>query len=171
MAVACQGSGQPSDLSSITSTAAGFSASALLICLGLLDQGRTPHRAAVRLRGCDVAGLQLRQAEEREAAQEAWQTQGHVFTMEDGPAARYELCNPAIPEAPKGSGEALPPLTFHGLRHCHASLMLASGADLAVVSKLLGHKSITITADIYGHLIGTVASDAVNGAANLIAHT
>jgi site-specific recombinase XerD len=49
--------------------------------------------------------------------------------------------------------------------------MLASGADLAVVSKLLGHKSITITADIYGHLIGTVASDAVNGAANLIAHT
>ena len=47
--------------------------------------------------------------------------------------------------------------------------MLASGADLAVVSKLLGHKSITITADIYGHLIGTVASDAVNGAANLIA--
>ena len=31
------------------------------------------------------------------------------------------------------------------------------------MSKLLGHKSITITADIYGHLIGTVASDAVNG--------
>jgi integrase len=71
----------------------------------------------------------------------------------------------------KGSEEELPPLTFHGLRHCHASLMLASGADLAVVSKLLGHKSITITADIYRHLIGTVASDAVNGAANLIAHT
>jgi integrase len=27
---------------------------------------------------------QLRQAEEYEAAQEAWQTEGHVFTMEDG---------------------------------------------------------------------------------------
>jgi integrase len=48
--------------------------------------------------------------------------------------------------------------------------MLASGADIAVASKLLGHKSITITADIYGHVIGTVASDAGNGAANLIAH-
>jgi integrase len=70
-----------------------------------------------------------------------------------------------------GSGAALPPLSFHGLRHCAASLMLASGADIAVVSKLLGHASIAITSDIYGHLIGTVASEAVNGAANLIAHT
>ena len=40
-----------------------------------------------------------------------------------------------------------------------------------MISKLLGHASVAITADMYGHLIGTVASDAVNGAANLIAHT
>jgi integrase len=40
-----------------------------------------------------------------------------------------------------------------------------------VVSKLLGHASISITADVYGHMVGTVASDAVNGAANLIALT
>jgi site-specific recombinase XerD len=31
--------------------------------------------------------------------------------------------------------------------------MLASGADIAVVSKLLGHASISITADVYGHLV------------------
>jgi site-specific recombinase XerD len=49
--------------------------------------------------------------------------------------------------------------------------MLASGADIAVVSKLLGHASISITADVYGHLVGTVASDAVTGAANLITRT
>jgi integrase len=45
------------------------------------------------------------------------------------------------------------------------------GTDIAVVSKLLGHASISITADVYGHLVGTVASDAANGAANLIAVT
>jgi hypothetical protein len=45
---------------------------------------------------------------------------------------------------------------------------LASGANIAVVSKTPGHASISITADVYGHLVGTVASDAVNGAANLI---
>ena len=49
--------------------------------------------------------------------------------------------------------------------------MLGSGADIAVVSKLLGHGSIAITSDLFGHVIGTVASEAVNGAANLIAHT
>ena len=48
--------------------------------------------------------------------------------------------------------------------------MLGSGADIAVVSKLLGHGSIAITSDVFGHVIGTVASEAVNGAANLIAH-
>ena len=49
--------------------------------------------------------------------------------------------------------------------------MLASGADVALVSKLLGHAPISITTDVCGHLVGTVASDAVNGAANLIAVT
>jgi hypothetical protein len=52
-----------------------------------------------------------------------------------------------------------------------ASLMLASGADIAVVSKLLGHASIAVTAEVYGHLVGTIAQKAVDGAANLIAHT
>jgi hypothetical protein len=41
--------------------------------------------------------------------------------------------------------------------------------EIAVVSKILGHASISITADVVWHLVGTVASDAVNGTANLIA--
>jgi integrase len=114
---------------------------------------------------------QLRQAEEAEAAAEAWQTEGHVFTMEDGRAVDPAYVTRLFQALRKWPGEELPPLSFHGLRHCAASLMLASGADIAVVSKLLGHASISITADVYGHLVGTVASDAVNGAASLIAHT
>jgi integrase len=70
----------------------------------------------------------------------------------------------------KGPGGELPPLTFHGLRHSAVSLMLASGADIAVVSKLMGHASIAITADVYSHLVGTIAQKAVDGAANLL-HT
>ena len=42
--------------------------------------------------------------------------------------------------------------TMHDLRHTHASeLMLATG-NLLLVSRRLGHASITITADTYGHL-------------------
>jgi integrase len=114
---------------------------------------------------------QLRQAQEAENAAEAWKSEGHVFTMEDGRALDPAYVTRLFQTLRKGSGDPLPPLSFHGLRHCAASLMLASGADIAVVSKLLGHASIAITADVYGHLVGTVASDAVNGAANLIAHT
>jgi integrase len=143
----------------------------------VIEQLTTKTKAGLRtvaLSEFAVATLlawQLRQGQEAEAAAEAWQTEGHVFTMEDGRALDPGYVTRLFQVLRTGSGAALPPLSFHGLRHCAASLMLASGADIAVVSKLLGHASIAITSDIYGHLIGTVASEAVNGAANLIAHT
>jgi integrase len=62
-----------------------------------------------------------------------------------------------------------PELTFHGLRHSAASL--AGGADISTVSKLVGHASIAITAYVYAHLVAAVGQRAVDGAANLIAHT
>jgi integrase len=72
-------------------------------------------------------------------------------------------------------GEPLAKLTFHGLRHTCASLMLAGGADISTVSKLLGHASISIAADVYAHLVAAVGQRAVDGAAALIpqkvAHT
>lgn len=142
-----------------------------------VEQDATKTQAGLRtvpLSDFAVATLlawQLRQAEEAEAAAEAWQTQGHVFTMEDGRPLNPNYVTRLFQTLRKGPGGELPPLTFHGQRHCAAALMLASGADIAVVSKLLGHASIAITSDVYGHLIGTIASDAVNGAASLIAHT
>lgn len=43
-------------------------------------------------------------------------------------------------------------LRLHDLRHSSASLLIASGVPLKVVSERLGHSSISITADIYGHV-------------------
>jgi len=40
----------------------------------------------------------------------------------------------------------------HELRHTAASLAIASGADVKVVQQMLGHKSATMTLDLYGHL-------------------
>jgi hypothetical protein len=42
---------------------------------------------------------------------------------------------------------------LHELRHSGASLMLAQGTDLCVVSEVLGHSSVVITKDVYGHLV------------------
>ena len=40
----------------------------------------------------------------------------------------------------------------HELRHTAASLAIASGANAKVVQQMLGHKSATMTLDLYGHL-------------------
>jgi integrase len=66
-------------------------------------------------------------------------------------------------------GEPLPELTFHDLRHSAASLMLAGKGDICTVSRFLGHSSISITADVYHHMIAAVGQRAVDGDAALIA--
>jgi Phage integrase family len=43
--------------------------------------------------------------------------------------------------------------TFHDLRHTFASTALAQGVPISEVSRWLGHKSITTTVDLYGHLV------------------
>ena len=42
----------------------------------------------------------------------------------------------------------------HMLRHVAASLLIAAGVDIAIVSKRLGHSKIDLTVDTYDHLIG-----------------
>jgi integrase len=143
---------------------------------GKIQEQSTKTKAGLRtipLSDVAVASLlvwQLRQAEEAEAADEAWQGTDYVFTNEIGRPLDPALLTRLFQRI-RQQGEPLPPLSFHGLRHCAASLMLASGADIAVVSKLMGHASISVTSDVYGHLVGTIAQKAVDGAANLIAHT
>jgi integrase len=130
-------------------------------------------RRTVPLSDAGVAALltwQLRQSGEAEAAQEAWQSDGHVFTNELGQALDPAYVTRLF-QVIRLEDEPLPALTFHGLRHSAASLMLAGGADISTVSKLLGHASISITADVYAHLVAAVGQKAVDGAAALIAHT
>jgi integrase len=43
-------------------------------------------------------------------------------------------------------------VTFHALRHTHASQLIAAGIDVVKISKRLGHASPTITLNVYAHL-------------------
>ena len=43
--------------------------------------------------------------------------------------------------------------SFHTLRHTHASMLLASGADMKTVSERLGHANVTTTLGIYAHVL------------------
>jgi integrase len=42
---------------------------------------------------------------------------------------------------------------FHELRHTAATFLLADGVHPKVVQELLGHSTITLTLDTYGHVI------------------
>ena len=53
----------------------------------------------------------------------------------------------------------MPGLHPHELRHTAASLAIASGADVKLVQKMLGHKSATMTLDQYGHLFDDRLND------------
>ncbi len=53
---------------------------------------------------------------------------------------------------PAVAAAGLPRITPHTLRHTAASLAIAAGANVKVVQTMLGHKSATMTLDLYGHL-------------------
>lgn len=47
----------------------------------------------------------------------------------------------------------IPIISFHGLRHTHASVLLFQGVNLMAVSKRLGHSNVTTTQNVYLHII------------------
>ncbi len=92
-------------------------------------------------------------AEIRRAARRAgWQIDDFVFTSQAGTmikpdniARRY--MNPALAKA------GLRRFRFHDLRHTFGSLLIQDGASLAYVKDQMGHSSIQVTVDVYGHLV------------------
>ena len=54
----------------------------------------------------------------------------------------------------------LPRITFHGLRHTMATLLLAAGEYPKVVQERLGHRRIETTMNVYAHVLPTMQQDA-----------
>lgn len=55
--------------------------------------------------------------------------------------------------------EQLPKITFHSLRHTHATLLIFNGENIKVVSERLGHKDISTTLNIYTHIMKEMKKD------------
>jgi integrase len=47
----------------------------------------------------------------------------------------------------------LPLVSFHALRHTHASTLIRAGVDVLTISRRLGHAKAAMTLDVYGHLM------------------
>ena len=100
-----------------------------------------------------------RQAVERLAAGSVWIESDYVFTTESGTTVEPQNILRAVKAA--ASGAALTGVAVHTLRHSAATTWLENGVHLKAVSELLGHASIAITADIYGHLSEETARGAM----------
>jgi integrase len=89
---------------------------------------------------------------ERASAGAAWQERGLIFTAPAG--APIEPSNFSHAFSAMAQRAGLGRWHVHEARHTAASLMLAMGTKLEIVSRVLGHSSVTVTADVYSHLLG-----------------
>ena len=119
-------------------------------------RGLTTPKSAASARVVDVgdqllAVLSRRRREVEAATGRPVDPEGLVFPAPDGRCFDATSVRGAWARASKRAG-----VTYcnpHNLRHVYASLQLESGADLKYVSVQMGHASIRITADLYGHLL------------------
>jgi integrase len=74
---------------------------------------------------------------------------GFVFANWDGAIRSPHWLTQAWRKAMAAAGLKV---TFHSLRHTHASTLIAGGLDVLTISRRLGHGSPVITLNVYGHL-------------------
>lgn len=84
-----------------------------------------------------------------------------VFCNQEGnPADMHNVKNRHFHKCLERAG--LRKIRFHDLRHTFASLLIQNGEPLAYVKDQLGHSSIKMTVDVYGHLVPGANRQAVN---------
>ncbi|CTQ51841.1 Integrase [Roseibium album] len=69
------------------------------------------------------------------------------------------ILHPLMMEAGITNNEGKPKFSFHALRHAAASLYIEQGWPAKKIQTLLGHASITMTFDVYGHLFDNAEDD------------
>jgi integrase len=93
---------------------------------------------------------QGRQQDQRIAAREDWREEGYVFTSRFGTPLDWGNTLHRFQALCKKND--LPKIRFYDLRHTHASLLIAEGVHPKKIAERLGHSSIKLTMDTYGHL-------------------
>lgn len=107
-----------------------------------------------------------RQGHDREKWGTAWVETGLLFTQEDGSWLHPGKVTDLFERLVAASG--LPPIRLHDLRHGAATLMLAAGIDIKIVSDTLGHSDTRITRDIYQSVLPHVGKNAAEATAKLV---
>ena len=92
-----------------------------------------------------------------------------VFTTRSGAPCDRNNVRRSLRAIARSAG--LEERTPHELRHIHASLLVARGTPIKVVSERLGHRDITTTLEVYQHLLpgmGERAADEIDAMLNAV---
>jgi integrase len=122
--------------------------------LVLLEPKTERSRRTVALPGIVVSALlahRTRQKMERLVAGSTWVMTDHVFATSRGTPLDAATVTRSFQRALEQAG--LPHRRFHDLRHSAATFLLAQGFTLEDVKNLLGHSSIVLTSNTYGHVL------------------
>lgn len=93
-----------------------------------------------------------RQLDEIERIGSLYQPGGLIFATRTGTIINASnLRNRSFKPLLKRAG--VRPIRFHDLRHTCATLLLSKDVNPKIVSEMLGHFSVSITLDIYSHLL------------------
>jgi len=108
------------------------------------------------------------QRQEKQLLGDGYHDQGLVFAREDGTPVHPDYFSQTFDRTVKRLG--LPKIRLHDLRHTHATLGLAAGVHVKVISDRLGHATTSFTQDVYMHAIPAVEEDAADQIANIVFH-
>jgi len=99
------------------------------------------------------------QDKQKQKLGDAWlNTDDRIFTNDFGEPIFPDSITQWFTGFIKRSG--LPKVTVHSLRHTYASLMIADGVPLVIVSHNLGHAQQSTTSNIYTHVIASAEAKA-----------
>lgn len=101
------------------------------------------------------------QEAEKIAAGSVYRDQGRVFASQTGGPLDLKNVTARHFKPLLNAYYPLPNIRVYDLRHTHASILLAAGAQVHVVSKRLGHASAKMTLDVYAHVLSGQDDDAV----------
>lgn len=103
----------------------------------------------------------VRQGEMRRDAGELWEDHDYVFCT---PLGRHLSPGSSVLDVLKTllKRAGLPDIRFHDLRHSTATLLFSKGVHPKMVQEILGHSDISMTMNIYSHVLPTIQEDAVH---------
>lgn len=99
---------------------------------------------------------------------EKWQERGLVFPNGCGGFLNPDRVRIQFKRVLKIA--ALPRMRFHDLRHSSATILLVAGVHPKVVQERLGHSSISMTLDVYSHVIPSMQQEAAGKMDDMLKH-